>query len=91
MLHLYKTLEIKQIEPNILLVTLNRPAYCNAINSEMMQDLMHFWQTLRNDPQNFRCVILNNYYTYIIIKCSQISLLLLSDLFFPFGNNNNMV
>jgi len=53
----YKTLIIEEPLEHITLVTINRPKVRNAINIDMMKDLLHFWEsTLEN--QYIRCIIL---------------------------------
>lgn len=54
----FKTLITEIIENNILLVTLNRPNSRNAINIDMMEDLVGLWQQTYVDQQNIRCIIL---------------------------------
>lgn len=53
----FKTIKIEE-NKTILIVTLNRPTARNAINSEMMQDLLHLWQELSSHANYYRCVIL---------------------------------
>lgn len=53
----YKTLLITEPGMHIIQVTLNRPEVRNAINLEMMQDLLHFWEsTTKKD--DIRCIII---------------------------------
>ena len=55
----FATLEIDYPEPGIMLVSLNRPAVRNAIDSRMMQDLWDLWVQLYLGSSEIRCVILN--------------------------------
>jgi enoyl-CoA hydratase len=54
----FKTLKIQEENKKILLVTLNRPTARNAINIEMMQDLLNLWQELYINSTHLHCVIL---------------------------------
>jgi enoyl-CoA hydratase len=54
----YQTLTIKKDGQHILIVTLNRPAARNAINSIMMVELRDLWQELCVNVDKIRCVIL---------------------------------
>jgi len=54
----FKTLEIAESRKNIMTVTLNRPEFRNAINSEMMRDLRDLWQEIYVNPKAIRCIIL---------------------------------
>jgi enoyl-CoA hydratase len=54
----YKTLIIEKKSEHILLVTLNRPERRNAINIEMMQDLLDFWKLMSDKNNPTRCIIL---------------------------------
>lgn len=54
----FKTLKIEKKSDAILLVTLNRPERRNAINIEMMQDLLQLWNELKINLEKWRCVIL---------------------------------
>lgn len=54
----FKTLKIQEENKKILLVTLNRPSARNAINIEMMQDLLSLWQELYINSTHWHCVIL---------------------------------
>jgi enoyl-CoA hydratase/carnithine racemase len=58
MIRTFKTLELENIRPHILLVTLSRIESRNALNSEMMQDLRDLWQDLYVNAGDIRCVIL---------------------------------
>lgn len=54
----FKTLLTEIIDSQILLVTFNRPTVANAINIDMMHDLLNLWRALSVDTQKIRCVIL---------------------------------
>ena len=54
----FKTLSLEKPHEHILLVTLNRPEVRNAINIDMMQDLLSVWTVLFANPDKLRCVIL---------------------------------
>ena len=53
----FETLSVSSPAEQVLLVTLNRPAVRNALNTQMMQDLYDFWLPLQDDQQGYRCVI----------------------------------
>jgi enoyl-CoA hydratase/carnithine racemase len=54
----YATLRIETPQPGILLVTLNRPAAANALNTQMGRDLEDLWTHLIAAPGDARCIIL---------------------------------
>jgi len=54
----YETLATSTSEPNILVVTLNRPEVANAINTQMGRDLLDLWTRLTEDASDIRCIIL---------------------------------
>lgn len=56
MQHNYSTLRITEINSIIAVITLNRPDVLNAINLDMMNDLLHLWQNIVTT--SYRCVIL---------------------------------
>ena len=39
----YRTLLAERIEPGVLRVTLNRPQVANALNTEMVRELLALW------------------------------------------------
>ena len=57
MLHEYETLLVRELSDGIILVTLNRPNVCNAINFKMMQELRDLWKAF-HQLSDLRCVIL---------------------------------
>ncbi len=54
----FKTLKTETLEKYILLITLNRPEFRNAINHQMMLDLQQLWLDLYAHHKNIRCIIL---------------------------------
>lgn len=52
------TLQLSTPAPHLLLVTLNRPAVLNAINTRMGEELLALWTRLTADPGALRCVLL---------------------------------
>jgi enoyl-CoA hydratase/carnithine racemase len=54
----YATLRTEMAEPHVLVVTLDRPAVGNAINSQMGRDLLDLWNRLTEDAGEVRCVVL---------------------------------
>lgn len=54
----FKTLQLEYADQTILKVCLNRPEVRNAINFQMMQDLLSLWQSLYVDSRNIICIIL---------------------------------
>lgn len=54
----FSTLKLDQITDFILRVTLNRPEYRNAINSQMMLDLRDLWTHVYAEQEQLRCIIL---------------------------------
>ena len=57
-LHTHQTLKTESPQPGVLVVTLNRPAVRNAINTPMAAELLDIWTQLIADPQDARCVVL---------------------------------
>jgi enoyl-CoA hydratase/carnithine racemase len=53
----YETLRVEMPEPQVLLVTLNRPDVRNALNTQMGRDFLDLWTRLIVDPEDARCVI----------------------------------
>ena len=54
----YETLLVERAEEDVLLVTLNRPAAANALNTQMGIDLLEVFDTLSADPDHCRAVVL---------------------------------
>jgi enoyl-CoA hydratase len=54
----WQTLEVSSPEPHVLLVTLNRPAVANALNTQMGLDLRDLWVGLTRDAGDTRAVVL---------------------------------
>ncbi|APR35021.1 enoyl-CoA hydratase-related protein [Paraburkholderia sp. SOS3] len=52
------TLQLEEIDQQILVVTLNRPAASNAITTTMGDELIRVFGALEADPAQYRCVIL---------------------------------
>ena len=54
----FKTLKLEKLHDHVLLVALNRPDIRNAINIDMMQDLLSLWSMLFANKEEWRCIIL---------------------------------
>ena len=54
----FETLKVERRGPHILLVTLNRPAAANAMNTQMGRELMALFEALSLDLERLRCVVL---------------------------------
>lgn len=54
----YETIRLERPEPEILLVTLNRPAVSNAMNTQMGHDMLEVFTELAADPDHCRAVVL---------------------------------
>ncbi len=54
----WQTLEVSAPAQHVLLVTLNRPALANALNTQMGTDLRDLWVSLARDPGDTRAVVL---------------------------------
>ncbi len=54
----YATLRVEQMQPHILLVTLNRPDFANAMNTQMGRDLHACFDAISAAPAAQRCVVL---------------------------------
>ena len=52
------TLTLTTPQPQVLLVTLNRPASTNAFNTLMAQELVQLFEGLALDPGEHRCVVI---------------------------------
>lgn len=53
-----KTLLVEMREPGIMLVTLNRPAVLNALDTVMMTELRDLFSGLYVEPETARCLVL---------------------------------
>lgn len=54
----YETVTTHPVGAHVLVVTLNRPAVGNAINTQAGRDLLDLWQRLTAEPGAVRCVVL---------------------------------
>lgn len=54
----YSTLALANPLPRILQITLNRPEFANAFNTQMATDLMHCFEALALAPDDIRCIVL---------------------------------
>jgi enoyl-CoA hydratase/carnithine racemase len=54
----YETLRLELPQPDLLLVTLNRPQASNALNTQMGRDLEDLWTGLIAAPGDIRCAVL---------------------------------
>ena len=54
----YATLRLETPQPELLVVTLNRPEVANALNTQMGRDLEALWSGLIASPGDLRCVVL---------------------------------
>ena len=54
----YDTLLLERQEPHRLVVTLNRPAVLNAINTRMGEELLDLWMRLGSVEEDIRCAVL---------------------------------
>ena len=54
----FETLLVAEPEPGLLVVTLNRPALRNAINTQMGRDLRELFVPLKFTPGALRCIVL---------------------------------
>jgi enoyl-CoA hydratase len=54
----FDTLLLTTAAPQVLLVTLNRPASSNALNTQMGRDLLAVFDGLAQDPGDTRCIII---------------------------------
>lgn len=54
----FETLQLQLPEPQVLVVSLNRPEVLNAINTQMGRDLLALWTELTVEPDAVRCVVL---------------------------------
>jgi enoyl-CoA hydratase/carnithine racemase len=54
----YATLRLERKGGHVLLVTLNRPAVLNALNTQMGRDLFDLWSRITAEPGDLRCIVL---------------------------------
>jgi enoyl-CoA hydratase/carnithine racemase len=54
----YETLALSRPLEHVLLVTLNRPEAANALNTQMMRDLLALFQALAGAPESHRAIVL---------------------------------
>ncbi|MDR0275789.1 MAG: enoyl-CoA hydratase/isomerase family protein [Burkholderiaceae bacterium] len=54
----YATLQTARADEHVLVVTLNRPAVGNALNTQMGHDLLNLWSRLTENPEAARCIVL---------------------------------
>ena len=52
-----ETIRLEEPQPHTLLVTLNRPAAANAMNTQMGIDLLNLWDGIGAEPGRYRCVV----------------------------------
>jgi enoyl-CoA hydratase/carnithine racemase len=53
----FQTLLVEERDPQLLLVTLNRPEVMNALNTQMGRDQLELWTRLTAEPGELRCVV----------------------------------
>ena len=54
----YATLALTNPVAQVLQITLNRPEFANAFNTQMATDLMHCFEALAMDAGDTRCIVL---------------------------------
>ena len=54
----YATLALDRPAEHVLRVQLNRPAFSNAMNTQMGRDILDLWQKINAAPNRYRCIIL---------------------------------
>lgn len=54
----YETITLSNPRPHVLLITLNRPASGNAINTQMGHDLLDVWNRLTENGEDYRSAVL---------------------------------
>lgn len=54
----YETVDTKLVDEHVLLITLQRPASGNALNTQMGRDLLDVWNRLTEDAGPVRCGVL---------------------------------
>src|SRR6266478_7943450 len=56
--HKYETARVEDRGEGLLLLTLNRPEFANAMNTQMGRDLLAFFDEINAAPSNQRCIVL---------------------------------
>ena len=54
----YETLLVAPQDEHVLLVTLNRPARLNALNTQLGRDLVELFESIAMNPAQLRCIVL---------------------------------
>lgn len=54
----WETITTGIVEPHVLVITLNRPAVGNALNTRMGQELDALWTGLTEEAGDIRCIVL---------------------------------
>ena len=54
----YETVTTQMVSQHVLKVTLNRPQFGNAVNTQMGHDLLDLWNKLTEDAGDVRCIVL---------------------------------
>jgi enoyl-CoA hydratase/carnithine racemase len=54
----YATLALANPQTQVLQITLNRPEFANAFNTQMATDLMHCFEALAMDAGDTRCIVI---------------------------------
>ncbi|MFZ2007544.1 MAG: enoyl-CoA hydratase-related protein [Stellaceae bacterium] len=54
----YETIRVENQGGGLIVVTLNRPAVANAMNTQMGRDLLAFFDAVNADPLQHRCIVL---------------------------------
>jgi len=54
----YETILVEDRGEGLVLVTLNRPQFANAMNTQMGRDLLALFDAINADPLQYRCIVL---------------------------------
>jgi enoyl-CoA hydratase/carnithine racemase len=54
----YQTARVEDRGEGLLLLTLNRPEFANAMNTQMGRDLLAFFDEINAAPSKQRCIVL---------------------------------
>jgi enoyl-CoA hydratase/carnithine racemase len=54
----YDTLLTEMVEPHVLKITMNRPEVGNALNTQMVRDMLDVWTRMTEDAGEVRCAVL---------------------------------